>query len=173
LDNCRTSRLATALCFALLLALQGCSRTAPAAAPEVGHKAPAFETVSVDGKRLRFPADTANKVVLIRFWAERCPHCEAEMRELEPVFQKLQGEGFAILAINAGQSRATAESFARKHGLSYAMLLDEDSLVGKRYGVTGIPTSFMVDRHGVVRAKFVGQTPKGEFEQSAQSLLKP
>ena len=153
-----------------LFALQACTRSSPSAL-EVGGRAPAFEAVSIEGKSLRFPEDTQGKVVLIRFWTERCPHCEAEMRGLEEVFLRLQEEGFVMLAINVGQSQSSAAAFAQRLGLSYSMLLDEGSLIGKRYGVTGVPTSFMVDRQGVVRAKFVGQTPQGEFEQSAKSLL--
>ena len=153
-----------------LFSFQACT-PASTASPAVGERAPAFEALCVEGKALRFPEDTAQKVVLIRFWAERCAHCELEMRELEEVFQQLQGEGFVILAIHAGQSPSSAAAFARKLRLSYSMLLDKDNPIAKRYGVRGVPTSFLVDRQGFVRAKFVGQTPKAVFEQSAKALL--
>lgn len=158
--------------FALLVAFGGCKRSPPLAL-EVGGKAPPFEASSIDGKKLRFPEDTADKVVLVRFWAERCPHCEAEMKSLEELFSRLAPEGFSMLAVNAGQPQSTAAAFARRLGLSYAVLLDEDNSIAKRYGVSGVPTSFMVDKHGIVRAKFIGQTPAGEFEQSARALLGP
>jgi peroxiredoxin len=158
--------------LALFCALSwgGCTRSSSL---EVGQKAPAFEAASLGEKRLRFPEDTAGKVVLIRFWAERCPHCEAEMKGLEETYQQHKEEGFVLLALNAGQTREVAAAFAQRLGLSYAVLLDEDNSIAKRYGVMGVPTSYMVDSDGVVRAKFVGQTPKEEFEKSATSLLKP
>ena len=166
---CKARPLAALWTLTLMLAFQACTRS-PATSLEVGGRAPAFEATSLEGK-VRFPEDTAGKVVLIRFWTERCPHCESEMRGLEEVFLRLQGEGFVILAVNAGQSPGGVAAFAQRLGLSYSMLLDEDNTIAKRYGVTGVPTSFMVDRKGIVRAKFVGQTPQGEFEKSATALL--
>jgi len=149
----------------------GCPSSSSSSALEVGKRAPAFEATTLEGKTLRFPEDTAGKVVLIRFWAERCPHCEAEMQGLEETYQRLKDEGLVILAVNAGQSRDTAQAFAQRLGLSYFVLLDEDNSIGKRYGVTGVPTSYMLDKNGLVHAKFVGQTPKGEFEGKAKGLL--
>ncbi|MCL2012233.1 MAG: TlpA family protein disulfide reductase [Cystobacterineae bacterium] len=163
---------AAILSFGLLLGLNACVNTSPVSLG-IGQQAPAFEANTLEGKRLRFPEDTADKVVLIRFWAEQCRHCEGEMKALESTYQQYKDKGFVILAINAGQSQSKAEAFARKLGLSFSVLLDEDNQLGKRYGIKGVPTSYMVDAKGTIRSQFIGQTPPSAFEESLLSVLAP
>jgi len=145
----------------------------PPSAPavDVGQKAPAFEATALDGTPLRFPEDVAGKVVLVRFWAEKCPVCEQTMKELEGVFQRNKEAGFVILAVNSGQSREKAEAFAQRVGLSYTILVDEQSEAAKLYGVKGLPVSFMVDKQGMVSARFVGKASAEEFEKSVLAAL--
>ena len=76
-----------------------------------------------------------------------------------------------MLAINAGQDSATAAAFAKKIGITYPVLLDEDSAIAKQYGVVGLPTTYFIDARGVVRAKVVGEASEAVFEQQVKALL--
>jgi peroxiredoxin len=152
-----------------LLLAGGCGEPAPKL--QNGDAAPGFETVDLTGAPVRFPEDFAGEVVAVRFWADWCPFCKSEMRALEPVYQRLKGEGLRILAVNVGQSRATAAAFVRELELSYGVALDEASQTARRYGVVGLPTTFFVDRNGHVRGKILGESDPATFEQMLTGLL--
>ncbi|MBI5786626.1 MAG: TlpA family protein disulfide reductase, partial [Rhodocyclales bacterium] len=108
--------------LAALLLLAACAGEPP---PKVsrGDTPPAFETVRLDGTRVQFPADFAGKPVVIRFWADWCKYCEGEMKDIESAYQRHKAAGIEVLAVNAGQDRATAAAFVGKLGISYPTLL--------------------------------------------------
>ncbi|MDQ5880458.1 MAG: hypothetical protein QG616_288, partial [Pseudomonadota bacterium] len=80
--------------------------------------------------------------------------------------------GLTVLAVNAGQDKATAAAFVNKIGVTYPILLDEQTVTAKRYGVVGLPTTFFVDGAGVVRGKVIGEADETTFEREALALLK-
>ena len=156
----------------LALALTACGGGEPAAKLNVGGMAPTFQTYRLDGGPAHFPAAYAGKPVVIRFWADYCKFCEGEMQAIEAVFQRHKAKGLEVLAINAGQDKATVESFVKKIGITYPALLDEKSAIAKQYGVVGLPTTYFVDAKGIVRAKVVGEADEATFERHALALLK-
>ena len=93
------------------------------------------------------------------------------MQAIEQVYQRHKDRGLTVLAINAGQDSATAAAFAKKIGITYPVLLDEDSAIAKQYGVVGLPTTYFIDARGVVRAKVVGEASEAVFEQQVKALL--
>jgi cytochrome c biogenesis protein CcmG/thiol:disulfide interchange protein DsbE len=162
--------------WALILLLGGllsaCGSGAPTAQINLGVPAPAFDSSVLAGGQVAFPAATAGKPVVIRFWADWCKYCEAEMKAIETVYQRHKDKGLSVLAVNAGQDKATAEAFVKKIGVTYPILLDEQTVVSKRYGVVGLPTTFFVDGAGVVRGKIIGEADEATFEREALALLK-
>jgi peroxiredoxin len=157
--------------LAVLVFLAACSGEPP---PKVSHgdTPPAFAAARFEGGRVQFPADFAGRPVVIRFWADWCKYCEGEMRDIEGVFQRHKAEGIEVLAVNAGQDRATAAAFVGKLGISYPTLLDEDAAIARRYGVTALPTTFFVGRDGRIAAKQVGEMTAAAFEQRVAELVK-
>jgi peroxiredoxin len=157
--------------LAALLLLAACSSEPP---PKVGRgdTPPAFDTVRLDGTPVRFPADLAGRPVVIRFWADWCKYCESEMKDIEVSYQRHKAAGIAVLAVNAGQDRATAAAFVGKLGISYPALLDEDAKTARRYGVVGLPTTYFIGRDGRVAAKQVGEMTAGAFEKQVAELLR-
>jgi cytochrome c biogenesis protein CcmG, thiol:disulfide interchange protein DsbE len=157
--------------LAILLLLAACSSEPP---PKVsrGDTAPTFETTRLDGTPVRFPADFAGRPVVVRFWADWCKYCEGEMKDIEPIYQRHKTQGIEVLAVNAGQDRATASAFVAKLGISYPALLDEDAAIAKRYGVTGLPTTYFIDRQGKIAAKQIGEMTAAAFEQQVTELVK-
>jgi cytochrome c biogenesis protein CcmG, thiol:disulfide interchange protein DsbE len=157
-----------------LLFLAACSGEPP---PKLGRgdAPPAFDTLRLDGTHVRFPAEFAGRPVVIRFWADWCKYCEGEMKDIEAVYQRYKGQGgqgMEVLAINAGQDRATAAAFVGKLGISYPALLDEDAKIAKRYGVVGLPTTYFIGRDGKVAAKQLGEMTASAFERQVAELAK-
>lgn len=160
-------RLLPFFCILLLAACGG----EPPAKLNTGDAAPAFSTVQPDGTAFDFPAAFAGKPVVLRFWADWCKFCEPEMKLIDVVRQR-HGERFLILAVNAGQDKATVEAFMKKLGVGYPAALDESSKIAKRFGVVGLPTTFLIDGQGIVRGKIVGESDEAMFERHVQALLK-
>ncbi len=138
----------------------------------MGDPAPAFRSQQLDGSAVEFPEVTTGKPVVIRFWADWCKYCEAEMKAIEVVYQRHKGKGLSVLAVNAGQDKATVDAFIRKLGVTYPALLDEKADIARRYGVVGLPTTYFVDAKGIVRGKVIGEADEAVFERHALELLK-
>lgn len=158
----------TALLSALLL-LTACGDGSPQLVN--GEPAPAFTLPRLEGGTATVPDDYRGQVVAIRFWADWCPFCEEEMSDLEPVYRELKDRGLTILAVNVRQDADTAERFIRDLGISYGVLLDEEGAVARAYGVMGLPTTFFVDREGVLRAKILGESTPDVFTGIVNELL--
>jgi cytochrome c biogenesis protein CcmG, thiol:disulfide interchange protein DsbE len=152
-----------------LLLLAGCSEQLKA--PANGKPAPGFTLNKMDAGRLVFPDDLQHKVVAIRFWADWCPFCKGEMTALEPVYRKYRKQGLVILAINVRQDKATVASFIDELAISYDVLLDREGLVARGYGVMGLPTTFFVDREGILKRRILGESTPETFEKILLELL--
>jgi peroxiredoxin len=138
---------------------------------ENGQPAPAFTLPDLDGRPLSFPRDLAGQVVALRFWADWCPFCAPEMREIEPVYQALRAQGLRVLAVNVRQDRETAARFIAGLGVSYQVLLDADGGLARQYGVTGLPTTYFIDREGRLVTRILGETAPGLFERLVRGML--
>ena len=159
------------LVFAVSVLLAACG-DAPPAKLNVGDAAPAFAAARLDGSTARFPADFAGRPLVIRFWADWCKFCEGEMKAIDAVYRRHRQEGLEVVAINAGQDKATVAAFVNKIDIGYPTLLDEDAAIARRYGVAGLPTTYFVDRQGRVQAKQLGEATEALFEQRATELLR-
>ncbi|MDX9996238.1 MAG: TlpA disulfide reductase family protein [Rhodocyclaceae bacterium] len=159
------------LCAVLLAGLVSSCGGEPPAKLNTGDAAPAFKTDRPDGTAVDFPAAYAGKPVVLRFWADWCKFCEPEMKLIDAVRER-HGGRFAILAVNAGQDKATVDAFMKKLGVGYPSALDESSKIARTYGVVGLPTTFLIDGRGIVRGKIVGETDAAMFERHVQNLLK-
>jgi peroxiredoxin len=137
----------------------------------IGSVAPTFTTIYMDGTAARFPEDFRGKPVVIRFWAEWCRFCEGEMKDIEQVYRRRREQGLQILAVNAGQDKATIADFMQKIGATYPALLDEGSAITRSYGVVGLPTTYFVGGDGLIKAKVVGEADVKTFEKLAGELL--
>ena len=158
--------------FLLILALflSACGKEAPKANINIGSIAPTFQTFRADGGAEHFPAAYFGKPLVIRFWADWCKYCEGEMKAIETVYQANKGK-LQVLAINAGQDKATTNAFIKKIGVTYPALLDENSAIARSYGVVGLPTTFFIDGKGIVRGKIVGEADEATFARHVQELL--
>jgi cytochrome c biogenesis protein CcmG/thiol:disulfide interchange protein DsbE len=126
-------------------------------APRQGFLAPDFNTPTLDGGQISL-SDFRGRPVLINIWASWCPPCKTEMPTLESVYRAYQDQGLAILAVNTTNQDTlqAAETFVKANKLTFPILIDVDGAVSQLYQLKSLPTSFFVDRAGVIQEVIVG-----------------
>ncbi len=127
------------------------------ASPQEGFLAPDFTLETLDGRHVML-STLRGKVVVLNLWASWCPPCRAEMPALDKVYQENRAAGREVLAVNATNqdTEAAARAYAGQLGLSFPVLLDPGGDVGRRYLLRALPTTFFVDRSGVIRSVVAG-----------------
>lgn len=127
------------------------------AAPQIGKLAPEFSLTDVNGKKINL-SDYKGKVILINFWATFCKPCKAEMPSLNNLFLEFREKGLIVLAISTDDSEKPVHSFIKEKSIAFPVLMDKDQEVYfDQYGVLGLPTSFLIDREGIIRDKIRGE----------------
>jgi thiol-disulfide isomerase/thioredoxin len=103
-------------------------------------------------------SELRGQVVVINFWASWCPPCREEMPTLERIYQTYRDRGLVILGINATyqDSPASALAFIAEQDLSFPMLMDDRGTVSRRYLLRGLPSTYFVDRQGIIRSVVIG-----------------
>jgi thiol-disulfide isomerase/thioredoxin len=95
------------------------------------------------------------KVVFLNFWATWCGPCRVEMPAMESLYRGLKDRGFEILAVNVQESEKDVADFMRQNRLSFPALLDSGSAAA-RYGIRAFPTTYIIDRDGLIIARVIG-----------------
>ena len=141
------------------------------AQPHTGFAAPNFTLDSTQGESFTL-ADLKGKVVLVNFWATWCPPCRAEMPAIDAAYRANKDAGFVVLAVDQMESADVVNAFGVKYNLSFPLLLDGDGAINRQYLVSALPTSFFVDRKGVIRDMMIGGSMSREFiEGKIKTLL--
>lgn len=116
--------------------------------------------------------DLKGKVVLVNFWATWCPPCQKEMPDLDALYNQFKDRGFVILAISEDEETAKVAPFIAERKISYPILLDPGTAVGKQFGVDGIPKSFIYNRDGKLVTQSIDMRTRKQFlEMLAQAGL--
>jgi len=123
--------------------------------PRVGGPAPEITLKDLQGQEVRL-SDLRGKVVLLNFWATWCKPCKEEMPAMQVSYDKLRGQGFVVLAVNELEDTEKVIEHIRSHGHTFPVVMDHDNRVANRYGVVGLPASFLIDRQGIVREHIFG-----------------
>jgi peroxiredoxin len=111
--------------------------------------APSFSLQGIQGKTVGL-ADFKGQGVLLFFFTTWCPYCREKFPMLKEKDQASAAEGFKLIVIDAGESRDKVASFAEKMGVSFDILLDQDTTVSSEYGVVGVPTFFLINKEGQI-----------------------
>lgn len=171
----KTIRLLLPALCALLILLAAVSCTKEGEKPRrgaavVGQKAPDFALKDIEGKTVRL-SDFAGKVVMVEFWATWCYPCKEFGPAVNKLFLKYRDRGFAVLGISVDKSSnvgAEVASFMKELGLIYQTLIDTEDVAGQ-YGVFSIPTSFLIDKSGMLVHKHMGYNP--DLEESLRKEI--
>ena len=123
--------------------------------PLVGGPAPEITLKNLHGQEVRL-SDLRGKIVLLNFWATWCKPCKDEMPAMQASYDKLRDRGFVVLAVNELEDTEKVIEHVQSHGHTFLVVMDHDNRVANRYGVVGLPASFIVDRQGIVREQIMG-----------------
>ncbi|MGK7346709.1 MAG: TlpA family protein disulfide reductase [Candidatus Nitrospinota bacterium M3_3B_026] len=121
----------------------------------VGKPAPPMSLKTVDGADLSL-GSLKGKGVILNFWATWCPPCKVEMPELEKTHRDGADDGIVVVGVNYQEGPETVKRYVEQTSLSLPIVLDTGGEVSRRYRVTALPTTFFIDRDGVVAGFFVG-----------------
>jgi len=143
------------------------------AATEVGQPAPQFNLPTLLKDQPTALKQYAGKVIYLDFWASWCAPCRTSFPLLNKLHQKLKTQGFEVVAINLDEDKADAEKFLQKLPVDFTVLRDAKGEWSDQFAVEAMPTSFIIDKQGVVRHIHHGFN-KGdinELEEKVTQLL--
>lgn len=139
-------------------------------APRENHPAPDFTLLDLAGAPVRL-SDLRGQVVLINVWATWCPPCRAEMPMIQAAYTQYHEEGFTVLAVNQREEPRTVAAYMTQSELTFPALLDRDGTVISAYQASVLPSSFFIDKAGVVRAVYRGPMSRSVIAGTVEQLL--
>jgi cytochrome c biogenesis protein CcmG, thiol:disulfide interchange protein DsbE len=137
---------------------------------QLSMNAPDLNLRDLDGNPVSL-LDYRDKVVLINNWATWCPPCRAEMPELEAYYQQQAGNDFKIVAIDAGEPEEIVRSFVQEYDLSFEIWLDPNSHTLSAFRNNALPSTYVVDREGIIRLAWSGAVNLKTLEKFVTPLL--
>jgi cytochrome c biogenesis protein CcmG/thiol:disulfide interchange protein DsbE len=131
-----------------LLVLAGCySNSRPS---RIGSSAPDFTVENVTLSRLH------GQVVVLNFWATWCAPCVEEVPSLVEMQRRMKSKGVTVLAVSIDADQSAYQRFVKDHNVNLLTVRDPDQKSNALYGTSVFPETFIIDRNGVVRRKFIG-----------------
>ena len=138
--------------------------------PHIGNKAPVFSLPDVNGKVWSLATVVkTHKITVVNFWATWCPPCRGEIPELVAFYKGFAAKGIQILAVDLQEEPKAVRAFASKQGMTFPVLIDKTGIVADKYGISGIPTTYILDARGVVRDAIVGGTTGSVLRKKVQA----
>jgi peroxiredoxin len=132
--------------------LSGCySGTRPS---RIGQNAPEF-TVQ-DSDRSVTLSQYRGQVVVLNFWATWCPPCVEEMPSLVEMQRRMKPKGITVIAVSMDVDRGAYNQFLKEHNVNLLTVRDPNQKSNTLYGTFKFPETYIIDRNGVVRRKFIG-----------------
>jgi cytochrome c biogenesis protein CcmG/thiol:disulfide interchange protein DsbE len=158
----------SALVLICLLTFTGCySRSKPSS---IGTVAPDFTIKDAD--RSVTLSQLRGKIVVLNFWATWCPPCVDEMPSLELLQKKFKGTGVTVLAVSVDDDADDYHNFLKRHDIDLLTVRESGKKtdtgviapVSSQYGTFKVPETYIIDRNGMIRRKFIGEVNWGQPE---------
>ncbi len=159
--------------FALLIFVTayGCSEKKESTPEKTEPKKAAEFTLTLfDGSVFRL-SDHRGKPVVLNFWASWCGPCKREAPELEKAFKKYSDKGVVFLGVAVQDTEEDAKKFIKKYGLTFPTGLDSDQSLTDLYGVMGVPTTFIINKEGIIVYTHLGAVTEDLLEDELEKLL--
>ena len=152
------------------LLITGCSDN-PKQVAQVGMPAPNFQLKNLNGQSVSL-SNLQGKPIVINFWATWCSPCTYEMPYLQQIYDEESAKGLLVLAINIGESSAKVRQFIESNGFSFPVLLDTKRDVAQDYNIQYIPSTFFIDKYGIIQEKIIGAFPsKIAIEENLSKII--
>jgi len=140
------------IAYLLLLALSACySGTRP---PRIGSNAPDFTVQDAQNKITL--SQYRGQVVVLNFWATWCAPCVEELPSLVEMQRRFKGKGVTVLAVSVDVDEGAYRRFVKDHNVNLLTVRDPDQKSNSLYGTSKFPETYVIDRNGVMRRKFIG-----------------
>ena len=128
----------------------------------LGHEAPDFALRAVSGSNVRL-SEHKGDVVVLSFWSSRCSACRTQLAALDKSLATYRSAGMQMYGINVDDDQTRALEFAHDGlSVSFALLLDPEKAVSRRYEVDNLPMTLLIDRNGIVRCVLRDYSAKSE-----------
>ena len=148
----RTIQFHSAVLTCLLVTLSGCySGSRP---PRIGSKASDFTVQDAQNKITL--SQFRGQVVVLNFWATWCPPCVEEMPSLVEMQRRMKAKGVTVVAVSTDVDESAYRQFLKTHGVNLVTVRDPDQKSNALYGTFKFPETYVIDRNGVIRRKFIG-----------------
>ncbi len=142
--------LVLSLCVVSLLVLSRCARE-----EKPSSLAPDFTLQTLDGEEITL-SKLKGKAILLDFWATWCGPCREAVPHLVELYRSYQDRGLEIIGVNLDKSNPDAvRTYVKAFNIPYPIVIAPDEVV-RNYGVTGLPTTILIDKEGKIREKFMG-----------------
>ena len=129
-------------------------------------------TVRLPSGQLLSSESLKGKVVLVNFWATWCPYCRKEMPAIQDFWRAHRQEGFDVLAISVDDPPEKIAEYMKDAGYGFTAAAMDQSALNTFGGISTVPTSFIVDRNGIIRHKIAGQVHSGRLDDLVLPLLR-
>jgi peroxiredoxin len=143
----------------VLTTVLGCEQPkteGPKTSTAIGDFAPAISVEKLDGTRASLE-DYKGKAIMLNVWATWCGPCRNELPAIQAAYEQYRDKGVEFLGVNMQEDKNTVSRFVEQYKLTYPILLDQSGSVAKAYRVSGVPTTYFIDKEGIIRAKWVGE----------------
>lgn len=138
--------------------------------PLVGKAAPGFDLFDLEGRSVSLE-DYRGRPVIVNFWASWCIPCRDEFPLFAAARDRHAAEGLEILGVIHDDDAASAREFAEANGGTWPMLLDPSNVAWDSYSGLLLPTTFYIDREGIVRSVSFGPPGSGSLEDLITQIL--
>lgn len=137
---------------------------------QVNYPAPELTLIDLAGNSVSL-SDHLGSVVLVNLWATWCPPCKEEMPTLQTFYEKYKADGFVLLAIDQEETLEVVEPFVKEFGLTFPVWLDEDYQAQRVFNTMNLPSSYVIDRNGIVRLMWIGGISKKNLEKYVPNII--
>jgi cytochrome c-type biogenesis protein len=144
-------------------------KSAPAASSIKATPAPDVQFTKLDGGNLKL-SDLRGRVVVLNFWATWCIPCRSEIPMLSSLQKNLEPQGLTIIGVSYDDTKELIENFQKELKQDYTVVLGGQD-VGSQLPASPLPTTYIIDRQGLIREKFIGERSQAAFESAIKPLL--
>jgi cytochrome c biogenesis protein CcmG, thiol:disulfide interchange protein DsbE len=137
---------------------------------KVEYPAPQLALTDMEGNQVSLE-NLRDKVVLVNNWATWCPPCRAEMPTLEAYYQAHKDNDFTLVAVDSGEPAEVVARFVEEYSLTFPIWLDPGAKALRAFRNNSLPSSYVIDREGVIRLAWTGAISREMLEKHVTPLL--